>query len=112
MNIIIKEIYWYIFQISGERLQDHWSSGFLLDLHSYRLHVPGQLPGASCSKLHSLNVIIKTSTCQVNVNYVSKYIFFFFLLINCHIFSIKNNKLNVFVIFMFEILINRYLTIS
>ena len=27
MNIIVKQIYWYISQISGERLQDHWSSG-------------------------------------------------------------------------------------
>ena len=23
----VKQIYWYISQISGERLQDHWSSG-------------------------------------------------------------------------------------
>ena len=29
MNIIVKQIYWYIrSQISGERLQDHWASGF------------------------------------------------------------------------------------
>ena len=28
VNIIVKQIYWYISQISGERLQDHWSSGF------------------------------------------------------------------------------------
>ena len=27
MTIIVKQVYWYIFQISGERLQDHWSSG-------------------------------------------------------------------------------------
>ena len=26
MNIFIKQIYWYIPKISGERLQDHWSS--------------------------------------------------------------------------------------
>ena len=29
-TIILKHVYWYIQQISGERLQDHWSSG--LDL--------------------------------------------------------------------------------
>ena len=29
MNIIVKQIYWYISQISGERLQDHWTSGSL-----------------------------------------------------------------------------------
>ena len=26
-TIIFKYVYWYIKQISGERLQDHWSSG-------------------------------------------------------------------------------------
>ena len=25
--IIFKHVYWYMQQISGERLQDHWSSG-------------------------------------------------------------------------------------
>ena len=29
MNIIVKQIYWYISQISGERLLDHWSSGYI-----------------------------------------------------------------------------------
>ena len=28
-SIIFKHVHWYIQQISGERLQDHWSSGFL-----------------------------------------------------------------------------------
>ena len=27
-TIIFKHVYWYVQQISGERLQDHWSSGF------------------------------------------------------------------------------------
>ena len=31
-TIIFKHVYWYMLQISGERLQDHWSSGFLLSL--------------------------------------------------------------------------------
>ena len=26
-TIIFKHVYWYMLQISGERLQDHWSSG-------------------------------------------------------------------------------------
>ena len=26
-TIIFKHVYWYTQQISGERLQDHWSSG-------------------------------------------------------------------------------------
>ena len=28
-TIIFKYVYWYMKQISGERLQDHWSSGFV-----------------------------------------------------------------------------------
>ena len=28
ITILVKQIYWYISQVSGERLQDHWSSGF------------------------------------------------------------------------------------
>ena len=28
-TIIFKHVYWYMQQISGERLQDHWSSGFI-----------------------------------------------------------------------------------
>ena len=37
-TIIFKYVYWYMKQISGERLQDHWSSGlhsFLMLFHSF-----------------------------------------------------------------------------
>ena len=27
-TILFKHVYWYMQQISGERLQDHWSSGY------------------------------------------------------------------------------------
>ena len=30
-TIIFKYVYWYMKQISGERLQDHWSSVFFSD---------------------------------------------------------------------------------
>ena len=30
-TIIFKYVSWYMKQISGERLQDHWSSGFILE---------------------------------------------------------------------------------
>ena len=30
VSIIFKHVYWYMQQISGERLQDHWSSGFFI----------------------------------------------------------------------------------
>ena len=39
--LVFKYVYWYMKQISGDRLQDHWSSGFL-STHSTRhvtLHV-------------------------------------------------------------------------
>ena len=29
-SLIFKHVYWYMQQISGERLQDHWSSGFFI----------------------------------------------------------------------------------
>ena len=29
-TIIFRHVYWYMQQISGERLQDHWSSCFIL----------------------------------------------------------------------------------
>ena len=30
-TIIFKHVYWYMQQMSGERLQDHWSSGLFLE---------------------------------------------------------------------------------
>ena len=35
-TIIFKHVYWYMQQISGEGLQDHWSSGFPILLKLYR----------------------------------------------------------------------------
>ena len=29
-TMIFKHVYWYMQLISGERLQDHWSSGFFI----------------------------------------------------------------------------------
>ena len=40
-TIIFKYVFWYLKQISGERLQDHWSSGFLMTWIIYLLF---QLP--------------------------------------------------------------------
>ena len=37
-TIIFKYVYWYMKQISGERLQDHWSSGIPILLKLYRCH--------------------------------------------------------------------------
>ena len=40
-TIIFKYVYWHMKQISGERLQDHWSSGFheqYVCFYNYFLH--------------------------------------------------------------------------
>ena len=34
-TIIFKHVFWYMQQISGERLQDHWSSGSILTSKIY-----------------------------------------------------------------------------
>ena len=36
-TIIFKYVYWYMKQISGERLQDHWSSGYVFLLRKSEL---------------------------------------------------------------------------
>ena len=36
-TIIFKHVYWYMQQISGERLQDHWSSGHFLVLGKFQV---------------------------------------------------------------------------
>ena len=43
-TIILKHVYWYTYmqQISGERLQDHWSSGFTLSVNCSS-HVYGEV---------------------------------------------------------------------
>ena len=36
-TIIFKYVYWYMKQISGERLQDHWSSGLYYDCYLFKI---------------------------------------------------------------------------
>ena len=38
-TIIFKHVYWYMQQISGERLQDHWSSGYMYSFRNVWLCV-------------------------------------------------------------------------
>ena len=40
-TIIFKYVYWYMKQISGERLQDHWSSGCAFFFGSYLYLIVG-----------------------------------------------------------------------
>ena len=42
-TIIFKYVYWYMKQISGERLQDHWSSGFF-EANALSIHVKPSRP--------------------------------------------------------------------
>ena len=44
-TIIFKHVYWYMQQISGERLQDHWSSGYGF------ISLPAQSAQSYCSHL-------------------------------------------------------------
>ena len=57
-TIIFKHVYWYMQLISGERLQDHWSSGCYRD---------GTIPLLSKSKIFSLYpsyVLVQPSLCR------------------------------------------------
>ena len=46
---IVKQVYWYISQISGERLQDHWSSGsYFCSKHRLWVHVRTASPNIDC----------------------------------------------------------------
>ena len=40
INILVKQVYWYISQVSGERLQDHWSSGSVIHPNILILSTP------------------------------------------------------------------------
>ena len=42
ISITFKHVYWYIQQISGERLQDHWSSSLMFTIHGHGGH-PGHV---------------------------------------------------------------------
>ena len=46
-TIIFKHVYWYTQLISGERLQDHWSSGFLRGAGETSQVLLADVPGGS-----------------------------------------------------------------
>ena len=48
ITILVKQVYWYISRVSGERLQDHWSSG-LSCLFSVFCPAGEELLNAGCS---------------------------------------------------------------
>ena len=48
-TIIFKYVYWHMKQISGERLQDHWSSGFrVLEQSIWRTNTWCQATRGAC----------------------------------------------------------------
>ena len=49
-TIIFKYVYWYMKQISGERLEDHWSSGIIFGTKLYR-QIVGIPMGTNCAPL-------------------------------------------------------------
>ena len=53
-TIIFKHVYWYIQLISGERLQDHWSSGLA---HLSR-RLTGELIVYPCSVVHNFKDLL------------------------------------------------------
>ena len=53
-TIIFKHVYWYMQQISGERLQDHWSSCFKIVFNQLML---------------SFNAVNKELMCKICIKY-------------------------------------------
>ena len=51
MKKIFKHAYWYIQQISGERLQDHWSSGLCNLVNSESCSCIVGLTWKNCNKV-------------------------------------------------------------
>ena len=54
-TIIFKHVYWYMQQISGERLQDHWSSGLsefcAIKIQIWRTHLTRKLENTSAYRM-------------------------------------------------------------
>ena len=63
ITIVVKQVYWYISQVSGERLQDHWSSG----LYLYRPVCVGPVGKPHCWFSHEAAHIILSVITEVGV---------------------------------------------
>ena len=63
-TIIFKHVYWYMQQISGERLQDHWSSGYVLHTKMkrsrYRSELVFEISAFKIVKFESENTLTST----------------------------------------------------
>ena len=60
-TIIFKQIYWYMQQISGEHLQDHWSSGLCFS-HCKAMEANGPRGGTIFDRKGMIGRIYHTSS--------------------------------------------------
>ena len=69
ITILVKQVYRYISQVSGERLQDHLSSGYTRELTSHRLQF-GQCVGQMSLFIHRPH--IPETTIHVTFSLIKK----------------------------------------
>ena len=65
-SIIFKHVYWFIQQISGERLQDHWSSGYICENKGAdQLHSNCEADQCLCFRYtdSTISLLLKSETC-------------------------------------------------
>ena len=69
-TIIFKYVYWYMKQISGERLQDHWSSGFEMAVLLRNKNVSNSFTKFIVKKYHRRhNLILNSYLCNNPLNF-------------------------------------------
>ena len=62
ITILVKQVYWYISQVSGEHLQDHWSSGFAHGFLMMRLGTICAVPQVICKPSHQKSAVSSVLT--------------------------------------------------
>ena len=65
-SIIFKHVYWYMQQISGERLQDHWSSGLMIEIHTNH-----RVTESMCISIHTYSSLL---CCAPQCSMLSRYV--------------------------------------
>ena len=60
VQTVVKQVYWYISQVSGEHLQDHWSSVFCCFFSRVALHQRNMWSqyGMSLSREHGPRMLL------------------------------------------------------
>ena len=81
-TIIFKYVYWYMKQISGERLQDHWSSGLIVQPGLCRAWSEPKLLFFSCTGSYLFSEELMSSNMMVVIclwNFINTKCFINFL---------------------------------